>query len=438
MLSRKLLLIAILALFTSYSYAADAVTATEYIKTKKVNNHLIKKGKKCIECHATKSPGMVEDWKNSRHAHSGVSCIDCHEVKKDSKLAAQNCPGVKGTKTFVTALVTPKRCATCHPKNHEEFTKSGHFRARKQYINKKGLNTLINVHEGQNHPKYGKSSNITGCAQCHGSIMKLDKNRQPLPESWPNAGIGTIWPDGSVGNCTVCHTRHKFDIAEARKPEACASCHLGPDHPDIEIFNNSKHGQIYRAEGHKWKFDDPTGAWQPGSYRGPTCATCHMSGTGKTIPTHNVSKRLKWNLWAKLSKVRNSPDPMSPLTGDGIKGRKEMRQVCNTCHSTKHSANFFTQADGAINLYNEAYFKPAEKMRKELAAKNLLHKNPWKDDFLKKYYFLWHHEGRRARQGAAMAGPDYAHWHGFFELQIDLYELQEIYKKRMKTGKITH
>jgi hypothetical protein len=40
------------------------------------------------------------------------------------------------------------------------------------------------------------------------------------------------------------------------------------------------------------------------------------------------------------------------------------------------------------------------------------------------------------RQGAAMAGPDYAHWHGVFELQQDLYKLKRIYKKRLKSGQI--
>lgn len=35
-----------------------------------------------------------------------------------------------------------------------------------------------------------------------------------------------------------------------------------------------------------------------------------------------------------------------------------------------------------------------------------------------------------------MGAPDYAHWHGFFELQQDLYKLQSIHKKRLETGKI--
>ena len=35
-----------------------------------------------------------------------------------------------------------------------------------------------------------------------------------------------------------------------------------------------------------------------------------------------------------------------------------------------------------------------------------------------------------------MNAPDYAHWHGFFELQQDLYDLEAIYNQRMETGTI--
>ncbi len=37
------------------------------------------------------------------------------------------------------------------------------------------------------------------------------------------------------------------------------------------------------------------------------------------------------------------------------------------------------------------------------------------------FFELWHHEGRRARMGAAMMGPDYAHWHGFYDLSKNFY-----------------
>jgi len=272
--------------------------------------------------------------------------------------------------------------------------------------------------------------------QCHGTEIKLDENNRPTPETWPNNGMGNIYPDGGTGSCNACHSRHKFDIGESRHPHACASCHLGPDHPNIEIFENSKHGHLYNTEGDEWEFDTAPDAWEPGDYRGPTCATCHMSGIGELSVTHNVSERLYWNLWAKESKVRGSDDVLSPLLGDGPEGRKKMKMVCSNCHSQTHTDNFFTQGDKAVRLYNEAYYTPATEMLNELKGKGLLKDNPWTDEFQITYYYLWHHEGRRARQGAMMGAPDYAHWHGFFELQQDLYKLEQIYKKRMDSGEI--
>ena len=79
----------------------------------------------CIECHSKKTPGIVENWKSSRMAHAGVSCYDCHAVKKSSPMASQ-CEGVKGSNVFTSPMVSPKTCARCHPKEVEQFSKSGH------------------------------------------------------------------------------------------------------------------------------------------------------------------------------------------------------------------------------------------------------------------------------------------------------------------------
>ncbi len=427
--------------FLTLGLVSSAFAVESNIKTLKVERGLSPEGQKCVECHAEKQPGIVADWKQSRHGHVGVSCIDCHSVDPGSPLASQSCPGVKGTDTYITVAVTPKICARCHNQEVEQFSASGHHRANLQYSAEDGRNhtsmkALMQTHEGQGLEKFKNAAEMTGCMQCHGSVVTLDANKRPNKEGWPAAGIGTVYPDGSVGNCVVCHTRHRFNIAEARKPAACASCHLGPDHPDIEIYNNSKHGHIYNSEGIEWNFASAPDAWEPGDYRAPTCAVCHQSGIGELQTTHNVSERLKWNLWAKRSSIRNSPDPLSMLTGDGVKGRELMKQVCSNCHSATHTDNFFAQADNHVELYNEGYFDVADKMLTELKEKGLLKENPWDDAFQKIYYHLWHHEGRRMRQGAAMAGPDYAHWHGVFELQQDLYELKHIYKQRMESGTI--
>ena len=54
----------------------------------------------------------------------------------------------------------------------------------------------------------------------------------------------------------------------------------------------------------------------------------------------------------------------------------------------------------------------------ELYASGKLTEDSYFDEELEwEFYELWHHEGRRARMGAAMMAPDYAWWHGFYELK---------------------
>ncbi len=397
---------------------------------------LTEQARECIDCHIEETAGIVTDWDSSRHAEEGVTCVDCHEVAADSPMAIKNLEDHKDLDIAVSSLVPPSVCAECHEDQVAEFNASGHYRAALQVEAKESMQILMYVHEGRGNEGFGGAPAETGCYQCHGVRIEVDENGRPVSSTYPMSGIGNIYPNDEVGNCAVCHTRHSFSIEEARKPEACASCHLGPDHPDIEIYENSKHGQIYATEGESWKWDSPAGDWEPGDYRAPTCATCHMSGIGKLETTHNVSQRLYWNAWAPESLPRNSDDPMSPLTGDAEAGRAEMEQVCSECHSSTMVEGFFASADNAVQLYNEEYYRPAKAMLDDLADRGLLKENPWADEFQIVYYYLWHHEGRRARQGALMGGPDWAHWHGFFDLQQDLYRLQDIYDYRIATGEI--
>jgi formate-dependent nitrite reductase cytochrome c552 subunit len=392
--------------------------------------------KTCLECHAEETPGIVTVWDTSTHADAEVSCIDCHQTDANSPMVLKDVEGHEEVNVSLSMLVPPNVCAECHEERVEQFHASGHERAYLQVEAKESMQTLMYYHEGQNDPKLSGAPAETGCYQCHGNRIVVDDTGHPTADTYPTSGIGNVYPDDDVGNCVVCHTRHSFSIAEARRPEACASCHLGPDHPDIEIYEASKHGQVYHSDGENWVWDRPPGEWEPGDYAAPTCATCHMSGIGDLEMTHNVSERLYWNLWAKVSKPRTDPDVMGMYYGDADKGRELMTQVCTQCHSTTLVEGHFASADKAVNLYNEVYFARAETMRADLAEKGLLKDNEWKDEFLITYYYLWHHEGRRARQGAAMAGADWAHWHGFFDLMQDIYKLEDIYKKRIETGAI--
>ena len=152
---------------------------------------------------------------------------------------------------------------------------------------------------------------------------------------YQNQGCGRLNPDGSKGSCAACHTAHRFSIAEARKPENCGKCHLGPDHPQDEIYFSSKHGKRYLAEKHKWRFDAAPDAWEPGTdFSAPTCAVCHMSGVGPLATTHDVGERLKWEAQAPLT-VPNSggrdltPANVAPLP-EGWKDVKHLKGMPET------------------------------------------------------------------------------------------------------------
>ena len=431
------LLIGCLAVLVSVALWADTqkVGYPNLAKTKEI---VIKRGFspeaiKCIECHAQKTPGIIESWKSSRMAHAGVSCYDCHVVPKSSPMASQ-CEGVKNTNIYTSPMVSPKTCAKCHPSEVEQFEKSGHARLASKPVVKTFLKLIYELEGGgfigiPASDARNWASRTVSCQMCHGTKIELGPDHKPIKNTWPQSGIGTRYPDGSIGNCTVCHTRHTFSIAEARKPESCASCHLGPDHPDIEIYYESKHGQIFLTQGEKWRWNSAPETWEPGDYTAPTCATCHMSGIGALKTTHNINERLKWDLVHKKSVVRSGE------RGDGEKGRKLMVQVCVNCHSTLHTNQFMSALDNAVALYN-TYWDGAVKMFNDLKAKGLLKKDKWSDGYQELMYYLWHHVGRRARHGAAMNGPDYAHWHGFFQIFQIYKDMQAIYNYRIKHNKI--
>ena len=96
--------------------------------------------------------------------------------------------------------------------------------------------------------------------------------------TWPNTGIGRLNLDGSRGSCSACHSRHDFSPRRARQPENCGKCHLGPDHPQKEIYEESKHGVAYRDLKDDMNLDAEDWVLGVDYAAAPTCATCHMSG----------------------------------------------------------------------------------------------------------------------------------------------------------------
>ncbi|MEN8127917.1 MAG: multiheme c-type cytochrome [Planctomycetota bacterium] len=414
------------AAITYHAHCADAESETKPLQLKefKVDRKVSAEAKECIDCHATESRGIVADWAESRHAHINVTCLDCHAAgAADSDVSKVH---FEHDKTPVSTIVSPKDCSRCHPSEAAEYDRSKHAQT---------LPLIWKIDPWMNDGMNNSTERTTGCYHCHGSIVKIEDGTYD-PDTWPNVGVGRINPDGSKGSCSSCHTRHKFSVAEARKPEACGQCHLGPDHPQIEIYHESKHGAIYAAEGDDWKWDSAPGTWTAGvDYRTPSCSVCHMSEVNGVAASHDVTERLAWETQAPLT-VRPSEFKPMPAKTDWKVERKKMETVCLACHSPAWTKGHFDHLDAAVENYNEVYFKPMKKQIDELYEKKLLSKDKNLDEKLEyDMYELWHHEGRRARFGAAMMAPDYAWWHGFYELKKRCLEMEEQIEEVLESGK---
>ncbi|HDN69328.1 MAG TPA: hypothetical protein ENG26_01975, partial [Gammaproteobacteria bacterium] len=306
---------------------------------------------------------------------------------------------------YISTLVTPNDCGKCH--NHEtaEFTPSHHAAAGQILESNDAYLAYV---------AGGAPVAIAGCESCHGTKVKIDPHspNKLAQQSWPNSGIGRINPDGTLGSCNACHARHDFSRRQARQPETCGKCHLGPDHPQKEIYEESKHGIAYFTNIDRMNLTGDRWVVGQDYFAAPTCATCHLSATSLQKITHDAGKRISWTLRPKVSKH----------TKGWMEKRNSMKDVCSACHSQVFVDGHFYQFDGLVNLYNEKFAKPAGKVM-EILKKNKALKNPaaFSNKVEWTYWELWHHEGRRARHGASMMGPDYTWWHGIYDVAQHFY-----------------
>jgi len=74
-----------------------------------------------------------------------------------------------------------------------------------------------------------------------------------------------------------------------------------------------------------------------------------------------------------------------------------------------------------VNMYNEKYGIPSTEIMNTMKGNGMLTAMNFDEKIEWTYFLLWHHEGRRARMGAAMMGPDYTQWHGNFEVAERMY-----------------
>ena len=331
-------------------------------------------GKQCVSCHEGVTPGIVKDWQASLHARrrshgEPVYCNSCH-----------------GSDHSALHMPTPQVCAGCHPGRVAEFEDEKRFGFPSHAL---AMERAVDAKHFVDKPK----AEVQACIQCHSVATK----------------------------CDSCHTRHKFSAAEARRPEACITCHSGPPHPDDETYFHSLHGQIYLAEGVKWDWSKPL---TKGNYRTPTCAYCHMR-EGK----HQVADKTIWKFGLQQ---------VNPLTSSNEVKRRAWIEVCSDCHDAQWSAQQLRGLDAErTRAWSKLY--AAEDVLKALRRDDLLHPSagerpPYATDWLdslwprarigymegqssafynvspieRDYFEMWYFDNLAAYKGAAHSAPEYA------------------------------
>jgi hydroxylamine dehydrogenase len=434
----------------------------------------------CLGCHALSTPGIVADWKNSRHSRvtpkeglarpqlerrvsaekidgplgkTVVGCAECHTLNPGKHSDSFEHGGYN-----VHVVVSPQDCAVCHPVEKQQYDQNLMSRAHGNLVkNPVYLNLADTVNSIQKFDKMrtppqppDEQTNADSCLFCHGTEVKVKGFRKretdqgemkfPLLSNWPNQGVGRINPDGTLGACTPCHTRHGFSIETARKPYTCSTCHKGPDVPAYKVFEVSKHGTLFSSHQKNWDFNKVP--WTVGKdYTAPTCAACHVSlvvNEGGDIiaeRSHKMSDRLPWRL---MGLIYSHPYPKSPdtsiiknkaglplpteLTGEAAaqhlidskemeKRLKTLQNICLACHGSEWTGNHFKRLDNTIRTTNEmtlAATKIVSTAWEKGVAKGLAQKESPFDEYLeKKWVEQWLFYANSARFASAMAGADY-------------------------------
>jgi len=410
-------------LLISLSCSTETVTETNSIfttltgsqtQTVTVNpsgriNWLEGSSNECVFCHRIQTPGIVVQFGYSKMAAAGNTCRDCHEVESTHPEAEPH-QGI-----YRISRPTPLMCQSCHQIEVEQFYQSRH--SLPAYVAMVGTQTLSPEHlamyesipEGGYAPDKGRNAlyflegpEITrfACEGCH--------------------SIGRPNTDGSVGQCQDCHQRHIFSLEQARKPETCNACHIGPDHPQWEIYQESGHGIAYAVDGHNWNWDASSNSITARDMPAATCATCHHSAFGSVEATHDHGERLSWYLFASISERRPNWQ----------ENQLRMQKVCLQCHNPYFITEFYTDADKATEAVND-WVVESNDILAGLKSKGLLTDAPFDEPFDFVHFDLWHHWGRTTKFGAWMQGPDYSQWHGAYEVLRDLAELQQIAEEKI-------
>src|SRR5215467_1312583 len=321
---------------------------------------------KCAECHLNLQYSVVHEFELSTHARKGLNCLDCHQVA----------PGQKGTNHngfVITTAVTPANCRACHETIYQQFLHSRHAAASWAAVSGDKDFTPEQVAFAEQfqpggvkrppHPLTaleGAAATKSGCASCH--------------------SVGKPNEDGTIGNCTACHTRHTSSVEFARLPTTCGQCHLGPDHSQLEIYTESKHGTMFAAQRRMLNMSVPPASLTTRDMFIPTCATCHMSGINGRGVTHDPSERLSYYLFAEVTKPRPN----------AAQAQAKMKDICMQCHTPPLVERVYKDATAVVDATNEKVLA-AKKVMDDLRKDNVLTATAFDEPIDFKYFDLWHY-----------------------------------------------
>ncbi len=296
----------------------------------------------CIACHQAVTAGFVHAWKNSTHAKlDEIRALPDSDVRayKKQKLAEVEANLVRQGLLKAGERLKEVSCIDCH---------GG---VGKQTIR---------------HDQDLKLPDRAACGTCH--VEQFAQAESEKEQSWPQ----NQWPKGHPSHavdwkanvetdiwagmaereiaqgcdmchyqqnkCDGCHTRHSFSAAEARQPEACATCHNGVDHNEYENYLLSKHGAVYQAHKASWNFEAPLkAALTQGGYTAPTCQLCHFEYQGEY--THNLVRKVRWAF-------NPTPQIAENLNHPWFKERQEAWVgTCSNCHSPRFARTYLETAD---------------------------------------------------------------------------------------------
>lgn len=391
----------------------------------------------CLECHRKFNPMIVAQFEQSAMGMAGTQ--NPRVVYPQRQITCANCHGTDHDLIMQTrGRVAETMCAACHPQIYKDAVlDAGHSYGPGP--GGLGINWERNI--GVPHYKQMPRKVLEmGCDPCHAQGGGTDdKYWSAEQKKYIDTSSFTM-----RNGCVACHTRHAFNLEEARKPEACYTCHMGPDHPNFEAYMASKHGSIYAARGDKWDFTQPLPQAQ---FETPTCAYCHMlyvAPDGTRTSNHNMTRKIIWGMGVQAATGEIADITLTP---ENAAKRNEMIKVCITCHSEDRARGYLESADAhklsgdvlvlqardiLAGLYKDGLIKPSHGQVSagllegphfsaiELPGGIASHSptSLYYDvaPIEREYFDMFFFSSLKSYKGAFHMSPDYAWWYGYADV----------------------